>query len=165
MTRHLVSAATALGLALALAACAPAPPPDTTAEDTTAINQIRFDWAAAYNAGDIDTLVGMYTDDYVDYPNDAPTYAGLDALRASFEQQLTGMDASTTITSEELLLLGDHAVDRGTFETVLAPEGGGDPVSVSGRYMVVLRREADGSWKLMRGMDNTAAPAMEGMGG
>ena len=165
MTRHLVSAAMALGVALALTACAPAPPPDTSAEDTAAINQLRFDWAAAYNAGDIDALVGMYTDDYVDYPNDAPTYTGLDALRTSFEGQLTGMDASATVTSEELMLFGDHAVDRGTFESVLVPEGGGDPVSVSGRYMVVLHRQADGTWKLARGIDNTATPAMEGMGG
>ena len=154
---------TVLGLAVSLAACAPAAPPDTTAEDTTAINQLRFDWAAAYSAGDIDGLVAMYTDDYVGYPNDAPTTMGQDGVRANLEAQLTGMTASTMLTSEELLLFGDHAIDRGMFETTLMPEEG-DPVAMEGRYEVVLRREADGSWKIARGIDNSPTPP-EGMGG
>ena len=164
MIRQPVGTLTALGAAFLLTACAPAPPPDTTAEDTAAINQLRSDWTEAYNAGDIDGLVAMYADDYVDYPNNAPSTSGRAGARVKLEAQLTGMTASTVVTSEELQLLGDHAFDRGTFKATLVPDAGGDPVLVDGRYFVILRREADGSWRIARSVDNTPVP-LEGMGG
>ena len=159
MRIQLVRALCAMALTAALAACAPAPPPDTTAEDTAAINTLRDAWTAAYNARDVDTLIGMYTEDAMELPENAPAVMGHAGLRDMFTTQFAAGQGTATVTSEELQLMGDWAYDRGTFTLTVTPEGGGEPVqAVNARYLVILRQGADGSWKLARLMSNSATP-------
>jgi uncharacterized protein (TIGR02246 family) len=145
-------------LVLSLAACAPAPPPDTTAEDTAAINALRDAWATAYNAADADALANLYTEDAIEMSANEPTQVGRVALRDGFLAEFAGGKGTATVTSEEMRLLGDWAFDRGTFSVSMVPAAGGDPVMAGGRYIVILHRQADGSWKLARGISNSPTP-------
>ena len=45
-------------------------------------------WEALYNAADLDGLVGLYTDDAVIMPPDAPAATGAAAMRANVEAYL-----------------------------------------------------------------------------
>jgi uncharacterized protein (TIGR02246 family) len=154
---------TAIALAVILAACAPPPPPpppDTTAEDTAAINALRDAWTAAFNAEDVDTLLGLYTEDAMDMAPNQPTATGHAGLRDMFTAQFGMGQGTATVTSEELQLMGDWAYDRGTFTLTMTPEGGGEPVQVANdRYLVILRQGADGAWKLARLISNSPTPA------
>ncbi len=45
-------------------------------------------------------------------------------------------------------MFGDAALHRYTVVTTLHPKGGGAPVAQEQRYLDVLRREADGRWRV-----------------
>jgi ketosteroid isomerase-like protein len=89
----------------------------------------------------------------------APTVTGRPAIRQGYADRFAMGTATTAIRSDELQLMGDWAFDRGTFTATMMPSGGGDSVTVEGRYLVILRKQADGSWKLARAIDNSPSPA------
>ena len=160
MVRTSVRLATVAAL-VSLAACAPAappPPPDTTAEDTAAINALRDAWVAAYNAGDADAVANLYAENAVDLPMNEPTVTGRAGIRASVAARMAMGKGTATVTSEELRLMGTAATDRGTFSVSIVPAAGGEAMTQGGRYLVVLQKQADGSWKLVAGMDNSPTP-------
>ncbi len=134
----------------------PPPPPDTTAADTAAINQLRDDYVAAFKAGDADKIGSLLTEDEVSMVNDMPTSMGraasVEALKGMFSQ-MTPTDF--TLTSDEMKLMGGFAYDRGRGTATFTPKAkGAKPVTQATRYLVILRRESDGSWKVARDMDN-----------
>jgi uncharacterized protein (TIGR02246 family) len=148
------------GLAIGVTACAPAPPApaDTTVADTAAIHALRDGWASAYSAGDADALAAFYTEDAVRLDNETPTAVGRNSIREALASQMSTGRATITLTSEETQVMGDRAFDRGTFSASLTPAGGGAAMSASGRYLVLLQKQADGSWKLTHTIDNTSSP-------
>ncbi len=134
----------------------PPPPPDTTAADTAAIDKLRDDYAAAFKAGDAEKLASLLTEDEVSMAIDMPTSMGraasLEALKGMFSQ-MTPTDF--TLKSDEMKLMGNFAYDRGTSAATFMPKAkGAKPVTQATRYLVILRRESDGSWKVARDIDN-----------
>ncbi len=57
---------------------------------------------------------------------------------------------------EELVLLGDYALEWGTVRGVTR-SGDGPPVEESHHLLRVLRRQADGSWRVWRSIWNDSA--------
>jgi uncharacterized protein (TIGR02246 family) len=51
------------------------------AADLEAIKKISDEWSAAFNAGDIDKLVSLFTDDAVRIPPNKPILIGKEAIR------------------------------------------------------------------------------------
>jgi len=165
MTTRLLRLATAMATALGLAACAQPAPPDTSAEDLAAVNAVRDAWVAAYNAADADGVAALYTEDAIDMPVNEPTIVGRAGILERTAAQFGMATATATVRADETQLMGDWAFDRGTYSVTMVPAAGGDPMMVDGRYVVILRRQADGSWKIARGIDNTPAPVMMPGGG
>lgn len=161
--RHVTGLCAVAVVAALAAACAPAPPPpppDTRAADTAAINKLRADYQAAWEAGDADKLGTLVTEDAIQYQNGEPTFVGRAAGIAFNKQNFAGMTpARFAIKSEEMKLAGDWAFDRGTLEIEFTPKApGAKPVTAQLRYIVILRRDTDGAWRLSRGIDNSPAP-------
>lgn len=154
----------AVALVVALGACAPAPPPDTTAADLAAVNAVRDAWIAAYNSGNADAVADLYTEDASDNPANEPSAIGRAAIRERIATQFGMGSASATVTATATEVDGDLAYDAGNYTVSITPAGGGEAMTVDGRYVVILRRQSDGSWKLVRGIDNSPTP-LPGMGG
>ena len=57
---------------------------------------------------------------------------------------------------------GDLAYDAGRFSQEVTPPGG-KPMRVSGHYVVVVKRQADGSWKLVQHIATPEAPPAPAM--
>jgi uncharacterized protein (TIGR02246 family) len=159
-------AAGILTLALSSAACGssepPAPPKPTAEQDKAAIDKVRNAYTDAFKTGNADAIAALYEDNGVSLTNMQPTANGRDAIlkleKASFEQ-MTMSDVS--ITPDETLLMGDWALDRGSYKgTGTMKAAGAAPMPIAGRYIVILHRQADGSWKAARDMDNTDTPPM-----
>jgi ketosteroid isomerase-like protein len=65
------------------------------------------------------------------------------------------------LNSIERELLGNVAFDLGTFELVSVPAEGEEPSPICGKYVYIMRKQADGSWKLSRYMWNFTPPPVE----
>ena len=124
-------------------------------DDEQAILRLTEDWLAAIRAKDIPGLSGMVTDDAVFLPSGFPPIRGKQAVETmyrSFFPQFASVEQSVTI--EELQVVGDWAFAWGTEEFTLVPQAGA-PIEMRGKGMSILKRQADGSWKFARGINNT----------
>jgi uncharacterized protein (TIGR02246 family) len=148
-----------------LAACSPqaeqsapaAGVPDESA-DLDAIRAVLEDVKQADMSGDIDGLLSYYTEDVVSMPPDLPALVGKDALRAYYEDAFSQISIEKLeMTPEEIHVAGDWAFSRGKFEETVVPSAG-DPFDVVGKFLFILHREADGSWKVARLIGNMDAP-------
>jgi uncharacterized protein (TIGR02246 family) len=61
------------------------------------------------------------------------------------------------LSTEDLQASGDLAVETGTYDQTLQPKGG-KPIHDVGKYVVVWKKQADGSWKLFREIYNSDLP-------
>lgn len=129
---------------------------DTTV-DLAAIGKVRDAYAAAFNAGNAGALGALFAADGNDMGNAQPTAIGPQAVEAATTALLAQIASqNVVITPEKTDVSGDFAYERGTFKTTLTPKSGGPPIVEDGRYLVVLQRQADGSWKLVDNMGNLA---------
>jgi uncharacterized protein (TIGR02246 family) len=165
MKMRSIRVASAIAVVIGLTACAPAPPPDTSAADLAAIAGVRDAWAAAFAASDAAALTALYSDDAARMNPGQPTVSGRAAIQANFEQMFSEATGSNDIQPELTEVSGDWGFDIGTYTSTVTPKAGGDAMTENGRYLVVLRKQADGSWKIVREMGNTpTAPMMPGGG-
>lgn len=147
------------------------PPGATRQEDLAAIERLREADMRAVEAGDTAVLVSLWTGDVVMLPPDGPIRTGKEenrrALRAGAETSGAFETLSYGLDFRELKLMGDRAVEWGTYRGVHLTEAGGDTLRVSGRLMRVLRRQPDGSWKVARSIwtGGDAGPRGAGAGG
>ena len=120
---------------LVVGACAP-----PVAQESGEIAAASDEWEAALNAGDIDTLVGMYTEDARLMAPNAPSESGLEAVRAAFGAMI---DAGLTIELDSVAAMaaGDLGHNIGTYQ-LTAPDGA---VADRGKFLEV-RRRVDGEW-------------------
>jgi uncharacterized protein (TIGR02246 family) len=149
------SLAVVLALPVFVIACATAPGPLSDA-DLAAIGAVRESYRQAVLATDAAAIAAAYTPDGVEMPPHMPMAEGRDAIQARNEP--LGQVSEFQITSVETVGSGDLAYDRGTFTFTATVEGMPGPVTDSGRYLVIVRRQADGAWLLARTIWNSDLP-------
>ena len=116
-------------------------------DDERAIRDLVATWMAASKAGDHDTVLGLMTDDVVFMvPGREPF--GKEAFAAA-SQGMQGMRIEGTSDIVELQGLGDWAYIRNRLNVTITPPGG-SPTTRSGYTLTILRKEADGRWRLAR---------------
>jgi ketosteroid isomerase-like protein len=54
-------------------------------------------------------------------------------------------------------VIGNHAIELGSYTLGIQPPGQSE-ITDRGKYMVLWKRQPDGSWKLYRDMFNTSMP-------
>lgn len=119
--------------------------------DEQAIRQVVATWMEATRAGDIETVLGLMTDDVVFLVPGQPPMRG----RAAFAAAATGtapggrpqFDGQSEI--QEVQVSGDWAFMWSRLTVVVTPPGGAPPVTRSGHTLSVFRKEA-GRWLLAR---------------
>ena len=144
---------------LVLAACTPAPEPapepvDTTEADIAAIRANLDPILAAWNAGDSATGSSFFTEDAVQMPPDGPNSEGRQAIQQAeqdFHDQYTAHQAATM---DDVGVDGDLAFALGTWSVSQTPTAGGEEQQRNGKWLTILKRQPDGSWKTFRHMWN-----------
>jgi len=141
----------ALICALALAGCAapqPVEPPDTRAADEAAIRASIVSWAAAAQAKDVERFVSVYADDAVLMLEDVPDISGIAALREGVGGMMQDPHFALSFEPDNVVVArsGDLAYETGSFSmTMTGPDDA--PATETGHYVVVWRKQADGTWK------------------
>ncbi|MDX8457016.1 SgcJ/EcaC family oxidoreductase [Mesorhizobium sp. VK9D] len=116
-------------------------------EDETAIRQVVETWMAASRKGDLETVLGLMTDDVVFMVPGKEPFGKEAFAAASRGMGETKIDGVSEIV--ELKLLGDWAYIRNRIDMTATPPGG-EPARRSGYTLTLLRKESDGRWRLAR---------------
>ena len=146
---------------LLAAACGTTPAPQpaaTAAPDPAPINDLRSRFEAAYNAGDAAAVTALYTDDAVSLPDRHAAVQGKAALQQYFQEVFAQYNAKLTLMSPDLEITDDIAHETGAYSMTVTPKAGGNAMTITGKYLIVLKRQADGSWKVHHDIDNTDSP-------
>ena len=116
-------------------------------DDERAIRQVVETWMAASRSGDLDTVLGLMTEDVVFMvPGQEPF--GKQAF-AALSKGADGSRIEGTSEIAELTVLGDWAFIRTRIAMQMTPPGG-EAVRRAGFTLTLLRKESDGQWRLAR---------------
>jgi uncharacterized protein (TIGR02246 family) len=129
--------------------------PTDPAEVRKAIEAANQRTAAAIVANDPAAMVGNYADNAIVMQPGMAAMRGPAAIVDGFKQ----LSASMTVTAfdfntEDVMVVGDMAVETGTYTMSITPKGG-KPMDDKGKYLTVWKRQADGSWKIERDINNS----------
>jgi uncharacterized protein (TIGR02246 family) len=153
----------ALVCILVTTGCQTAPPPEAkkdTSADMAKVATLRDQYTAAANSNDAAAVAALYTDDAVMMPSNEAAVEGKTAIQSWYENMYKRMSVKIAITPIETQVAGDWAYDRGTAMLSMTPKAKGKPMEESSKYLVILKRQTDGSWKCFRDIDNSNAPMM-----
>jgi len=116
-------------------------------DDERAIRELVATWMTASQAGDIDTVLGLMTDDVVFMvPGREPF--GKEAFAAA-SRGMTGVRMEGNSDIRELVVLGDIAYLRNHIAMTITPPSGA-PMRRAGYTLTILRKGRDGRWRLAR---------------
>lgn len=135
----------------------------TAEADLAAINNVLNKEVAAINAGDIEGLMAITTDDIVLMPSNEPARVGKEACRSWSQDFFAQFSAQYAASSEEVVVAGDWAFQRYSDTITLTPVAGGEPMELQSKGIHIYQRQPDGSWKVARDIWNSNEPpaAME----
>jgi uncharacterized protein (TIGR02246 family) len=123
-------------------------------DDARQIRELINSWIAASNARDLSALMGMMTDDIVFMtPGRAPFGK---AEFASDVERMKSVAIAARVEVQEIDVSGPRAYVRSHIRVELTPPGQA-PKRMSGYAMSILRKEADGRWRIARDA-NLVAP-------
>ena len=123
------------------------------------IIKVRDAWTAAVKAKEVERLMSLLADDIVMMHPNRPAIIGLAANRVDLLSAFEKFHVDQTVVSDEIVVSGEWAFDRSRATTTLTPAAGGAPVTVRSKAITILRRQADGSWKIARVIGNLDYPA------
>ncbi|MEO8456548.1 MAG: DUF4440 domain-containing protein [Chloroflexota bacterium] len=87
-----------------------------------------------------------------------PAVSGKASIVAVFQGMLDAGLTDIVLSTTHVESSGDLAYEVGTYRLKLEPAGA-DPIQDNGKYVVVLGRQSDGSWKCVADIFNTDLPA------
>jgi uncharacterized protein (TIGR02246 family) len=149
---------------VAVAVAFSAPAAAAASRDDAALNRIYEAVAAGVAANSAEAIVAAFADDAVVLdPRPSPPAVGA-AFRDGVRRMAAKLKADgVTVTSEyrieRRVVAGDLAVDTGYRRLAFMPAAGGPaPMIQYYKFLVVARRQREGSWKILR---DASLPASE----
>lgn len=114
--------------------------------------------AAVMRSGDMSTYLAILCEDAVYLPPNASTKRGEELRQGLREFVNSNLVEWPRFEHGETIIGGDLAFHEYIYTMKVTPKAGGQPATGYGNGMQVLRREADGAWKILRNIWN-ARPA------
>jgi len=153
--------AAALVLLTACTQAPPPPPPDTRAADEKAIRDQETAAGQAWNAKDLDKILALYADDATLMLPNTPALSGKAAMTPALKGALADPNFALTIqnTSVEASKGGDLGFVRGSYMVHQSDPKTKKTTMEKGNYVIVYKKQADGSWKIAADTAIPEAPA------
>jgi uncharacterized protein (TIGR02246 family) len=117
--------------------------------DIEANKALNDAWDAAYNVGDIDRLLSLYTDDAVMIPPNEPIVIGKEEIRSDFQQSFDQFNEEIDTAVVDVKIGGDLAFVRGTWTNIITPKAGGEALNFNGNFVAINQKQPDASWKII----------------
>jgi len=124
--------------------------------DEQQIRALIDTWCAASNAGDLAAQLNLMTGDVVFLTAGQPPMSRED-VAANFTSMMKTVRLRCRSNVQEVTVTGDLAVCWNHLEVEIAPLAGGPTARRAGNTLTVLRRGADGQWRIWRDANLLAA--------
>ena len=134
--------------------------------DVARIYGLFKEYACAVGAGDLERWIDLWVDEGVQIPQDSPFRMGKEVIRKAMEPAFTHIDKSSlVIQAEEIRIVGDLAYSYGYFALEVKDDTGGSYMTISGKFLDILEKQVDGSWKIAIDCQNFNSPSSRAMDG
>jgi uncharacterized protein (TIGR02246 family) len=126
--------------------------------DVAAIKEIWNQYTLGANTGDLDLWISLWGDNGIRMAPGTPAVFEKEQIRAQMKVPFEQFDTKIAINCEEVQVAGDWAFSRGTYTFSTTPKAGGETTYINGKFLTILKRQVDGSWKIFRDCFNSNAP-------
>jgi uncharacterized protein (TIGR02246 family) len=116
-------------------------------EDERAIRELVATWMTASAAGDLDTVLGLMTEDMTFMVPGAEPF-GKEAFAAA-STKMAGATFAGTSDVREVQVIGDWAFARSYLEVATTTPGNGT-IQRKGWVLSIFRKGSDGRWRIAR---------------
>ena len=132
--------------------------PPSTEADMEAVRQLLSQVDETLTSGDLEGWMALWDDEGVELPPMQPALVGKEAIRAWDGEYMANNTTMVQSAVEDVQVAGDWAYLRDSYTESWTPKDGGDTTTVVGKSVFMLRRQADGSWKIYSLIWNADAP-------
>jgi uncharacterized protein (TIGR02246 family) len=122
-----------------------------------AIEEADAKWVEAFNQGDAAGVAALYADDATLMPPNNKMIQGKEGVQEYWNGAIQMGLKDVSLTTVDLKGSGDLVYQIGKYSIGIEAEGQ-EPMRDSGKYIVVWKRQEDGSWKLQADIWNSSMP-------
>lgn len=127
--------------------------------DLALIHELWNEYASAVLDGDLERWMGLWIEDGKRMAPNAPANMGLEQIRAAAKPLFDLFRFEVFDVSPALVrILGDTAYSHGAFAFSMTPTEGDEMIEDSGKFLTILQKQADGSWKIAVDCFNSDLP-------
>jgi uncharacterized protein (TIGR02246 family) len=128
--------------------------------DVAQVYQLWKEYAAAAAEGDLERWLSLWIEGGLQMPPGAPRQIGKEQIQAAMQSTFDLFSMSNMIINpEEVRILGGWAYSHGTYEFEMTPKAGGETKRYSGKFLDILEKQGDGTWKIAVDCHNYNAPS------
>jgi ketosteroid isomerase-like protein len=134
--------------------------PSEVAAVRQAVDSSNTRFQNALTGADTAALTAAYTDDAQLLPPNAKAAHGPDDIMKVWGGLFGAFTVqAASLKTDDLVVSGDYAIETGSYEMTLQPKGKTNSMKDTGKYIVVWKKQADGTWKMFRDIWNSDMPA------
>ena len=128
-------------------------------KDSIAISAVSKARAEAFRQGNAAGIALHFTENSMLMAPDKEVQRGRDAVEAYYQHLFDTWKTDLKSEYLEVKVSGNIAYGRGFAEVTLIPKSGGDTLKSTAKYLNILERQPDGSWKTTHDIWNANEPS------
>jgi ketosteroid isomerase-like protein len=128
------------------------------ASTIVALADIREAWVQDLRTKQLEPILKFYAPDAVFLQPTGERITGSAALRTLFQTIMATFNSDLTLHSQNLETSGALAYDSGDFQETLTVIATGAKITAKGSYIIIFKRQPNGSWQIVQHVFTGAAP-------
>jgi len=116
-------------------------------KDIVAIKQQREDYMKAQVAGDVEGCLSFWMDDGMLMPPNAPIVSGKQALRTTYTDMFKAIRVEYEVFYDVIEVSDGIGFAKGRYRGRTVPKNGGAPTPEQGKFLEILKKQKDGTWR------------------
>lgn len=123
-----------------------------SSDDVSKLRAMAREFTLGFNTRDVDRIMQFYLDRYVDVNlrNPVQTWA---ERREYYRRAMDRLNAEIDVQPDDILIEDGFAFVRGTIKLIREATESKATTTQELRYLEIARKQPDGSWKVLWGMD------------
>jgi uncharacterized protein (TIGR02246 family) len=123
---------------------------DLNAGEIEEIQCLATRWTSAVEAGDIERLGRLMTEDIIIIHGNGRMVCGRETVMKDFARSFEDYSVQQSVESEETIVAGEWAFDRAKVHTIISSRKSQDTRQFDSRTVTILRKQSGAEWRVAR---------------